>query len=418
MRTLTAFEQGWLAIGAGRDLTAAEADNLARAEPLLPAGCLEWRRSEVRFRQFCGVVRLQDLQIEVLPKVFPHQTPDQQRVALLDMLSVSGELEGLDGLQATLGNGSHQLLDVFIRHFLKLLEQQVQQGLLRDYEEIEDTLEQVRGRIDVVRQQRENLFRPQRLACCFSELVADIPVNRLLNSALLCVSGLAQDTVLRQQLLAMHRRFSGIGTLSAGDRAPQVKDLNRMQRRYAGVVALAHLFLNGRYPDIRSGQQQVFSLLFDMNRLFERYTASRLRVQIRRYGLRLAEQGPRQYLGEDKSGRGLLLMRPDICLLNRDGNVPVAILDTKWKLLTGRDGIQASLSPTDLYQISTYAGAYGCDRVMLLYPKQGNFLVSQELYLNLASPVRLSIHPVPLRISESFDVLQFWPPKAQTGVFH
>lgn len=130
MKTLTAFEQGWLAIGAGKDLTLAEADMLAQAEPLLPAGCLEWRRSEVRFRQFCGVVCLQQLQIEVLPKVFPHQTPEQQRAALLDMLAVSGELEGLETLQAALGTGAHQLLDVFIGHFLRLLDRQVQQGLL------------------------------------------------------------------------------------------------------------------------------------------------------------------------------------------------------------------------------------------------------------------------------------------------
>lgn len=257
----------------------------------------------------------------------------------------------------------------------------------------------------MVRQQRENLFRPQRLACRFSELVTDIPVNRLLNSALLCVGRLTQNPVLRQQLLAMRRRFSGVGVLSPGERAPRVKDLNRMQRRYAAVVALAHLFLSGRHPDVRSGQQQAFSLLFDMNRLFERYTAGRLRAQVQRYGLRLVEQGPRRYLGEDERGRGILRMRPDICLLNRDRQV-MTILDTKWKLLTGKGSIKSSLSSSDLYQISTYTQAYGCERAVLLYPKQAHFLVNEKLCFCLPLQVTLCIEPVPLRNSEPFDVLR------------
>ena len=118
MKVISAVEHGWLSIGQHGDLTTAEADALAAAESALPNGCLEWRRNRVKFRQFCGVVQIQQLmQIEVLPKVFPHQTPEQQRTTLIEMLDTAGDIEGLLTQQASLDTRSHRLLDVFIRHF-------------------------------------------------------------------------------------------------------------------------------------------------------------------------------------------------------------------------------------------------------------------------------------------------------------
>ncbi|HIB66931.1 MAG TPA: hypothetical protein EYO33_17910 [Phycisphaerales bacterium] len=396
MKLVSAVEHGWLTIGKEGDLTAPEADALAAAESVLPKNCLEWGRNRVKFRQFCGVVQVQQvLQIEILPKVFPHQTPEQQRTTLIEMLDTAGDIEGLSARQAGLGTSNHRLLDVFIRHFLKLLEAQLQQGLLRDYQDVEDTLDQVRGRIDLIRQQRENLFKPQRLACRFNELLVDIPVNRLLHTALLCMTHLASSPMLRQHIQSMRMRFGGIGVIHKGDHLPRADDLNRMQRRYASVVDLARLFIDGQYLDARAGHQQVYSLLFDMNQLFERFVAVKLRPTVRKMGLRLMEQGPRKYLGEDDSGKGRLLMRPDISLLD-ELNRPVAILDTKWKLLESSNPL-ASLSSADLYQLSTYASAYRCVQVMLLYPEQSGFRGEYQMSLNLVDrPVKLTVLAMPL----------------------
>lgn len=395
MKLISAFEHGWLSIGPQGDLSASEADTLSAAEHTLPKNCLEWGRNRVKFKQFCGVVQIQQLlQVEVLPKVFPHQTAEQQRTTLIEMLDTAGDLEGLSTQQAGLGTNSHRLLDVFIRHFLKLLEIQLQQGLLRDYRDVEDTLDQVRGRIDLIRQQRENLFKPQRLACKFNELVVNIPVNRLLHTALLCMSNLASSPTLRQRILSLRMRFAGIGTIEKGEHLPRADDLNRMQHRYASAVELARLFINGRYLDARAGKHQVYSLLFDMNQLFERFVAAKLRPYARQSRLRLIEQGPRRYLGEDSSGKGRLLMRPDISLLDETKRI-VAILDTKWKLLN-TDNPLASLSPADLYQISSYASAYRCNQVMLLYPEQAGFRGEHHMTLNLDRRVKLTVFAMPL----------------------
>ena len=78
---------------------------------------------------------------------------------------------------------------------------------------------------------------------------------------------LATSPVLRQQINSMRMRFSNVGVMHKGEPLPRVEDLNRMQRRYAKVVELARLLLQGHYLDPRAGQQPVYSLLFDMNQL-------------------------------------------------------------------------------------------------------------------------------------------------------
>src|SRR5690554_3807836 len=334
MRQLTAYEHGWLEVGEGRELAPNEAEALAAAEGLLPAGCLQWGHRRGKFTQYCGGGQADGPRVEGLAKITPSQTEAPQRDTLLTMPTCARCPEG------------------------------------------DDTLDQVRGRIDLVRQQRENLFKPQRLACRYSELIADIPVNRLLHSALRLVISLTTSPLLAQQLHALRMRFGEVGILAHHERGPTAEQLNRMQSRYAPLVALAHLFLDGQFLDARSGRQQAFSLLFDMNRLFERYTASRLRPLVRRHGLKLMEQGPRRYLGHEDSGRGRLLMRPDISLLD-ESRRPVVILDTKWKRIEGPDAL-AALSAADLYQLAAYASAYDCSSVVLLYPEQTHLRAVQR----------------------------------------
>ena len=128
-----------------------------------------------------------------------------------------------------------------------------------------------------------------------------------------------------------------------------------------------------------------------------------LRPIARQRGLRLVEQGPRRYLGHDDAGRGRVLMRPDIALLDVDGR-PVAILDTKWKRLEAHDPL-SGLSSADLYQMASYAAAYRCRTVALLYPEQVALSAGQTPRLSLdglfQATLALQAIPVENRLGEA-----------------
>ncbi|TDR50289.1 McrBC 5-methylcytosine restriction system component [Halomonas ventosae] len=68
------------------------------------------------------------------------------------------------------------------------------------------------------------------------------------------------------------------------------------------------------------------------------------------------EQGPRRYLGHEASGRGRLLMRPDITLLDETRRTVVILNTTTRKRIEGPDPL-AALFAADLYQMTAYAHA-------------------------------------------------------------
>ncbi|HEX05639.1 MAG TPA: hypothetical protein ENH10_10890, partial [Bacteroidetes bacterium] len=124
-----------------------------------------------------------------------------------------------------------------------------------------------------------------------------------------------------------------------------------------------------------SGHTRTFSLLFDMNQVFEGYVTQLYREIGLLHGLRVVAQGEGQgehllYAHSDlKKGGRRPHLKPDILLRGREftkNDPPVAVLDTKWKLTAlGEESV------TDLYQLYAYAGQFGAPQNVLLYPWQG-----------------------------------------------
>jgi 5-methylcytosine-specific restriction endonuclease McrBC regulatory subunit McrC len=62
-------------------------------------------------------------------------------------------------------------------------------------------------------------------------------------------------------------------------------------------------------------------------------------------------------------------MRPDIVITRRGQPDPIAIIDTKWKLLSRLNtGNKWDIKQSDVYQMFAYAKRYNCPKIILLYP--------------------------------------------------
>jgi 5-methylcytosine-specific restriction enzyme subunit McrC len=111
-----------------------------------------------------------------------------------------------------------------------------------------------------------------------------------------------------------------------------------------------------------------FSLLFEMNTLFEEYIGRMLQRALAGRGLRVDLQGPRGYaLTDHGTDKGRFSTRPDI-VISRDGT-RLLVIDTKWKRLKGEiDDQKRGVGQADVYQMMAYAHVYACEQLMLLYP--------------------------------------------------
>lgn len=138
----------------------------------------------------------------------------------------------------------------------------------------------------------------------------------------------------------------------------------RLDRKTEGcrrAIALAWLFLEKRNPDLLTGKGRVFSLLLDMNDLWEKAILGRLRGETRaRPGVRvLARRGKVFWRTDEGTAK---VVRHDI-ILELSGRRR-KILDTKWKV--PKDSVPGD---QDLKQIFAYDAMWDTEDGFLIYPR-------------------------------------------------
>jgi 5-methylcytosine-specific restriction enzyme subunit McrC len=369
------LEWGYLAVrdDAGADaVTRAQADALmavARAskiggddgEAVLVNG-----HRRLRAQQVVGVVAAPGVSLEILPKI-DGLTSDGIRRNLVRMLARVLDLKVASGSMADLGWQRHDLLEILIKLFCDQLFAAVHQGLPRRYIGHEDDLPKLRGRLDVRRQFTVLAASPQKLACRFEELSADIALNQIMKAAVTRLFSISRASENRRRLAELCLAFDDVSSVPVAELAWDRVILDRTNSAWGSLLNLAKLLLGERFQTTSSGDVRGFSLLFEMNTLFEEFIGRSLQAALAGSDLKVRLQGPQSYalVGDNEVRR--FATRPDI-VVSRDGE-PVLIIDTKWKRLKGAiDDPKRGVGQADVYQMMAYAQVYRCERLMLLYP--------------------------------------------------
>jgi 5-methylcytosine-specific restriction enzyme subunit McrC len=166
VRVLTVRERDLLPFGGEGKLTAGQESALGKLAPALPRGALIWERSGVRVGPFCGVIRAGDLALEILPKIEVGNSVDTEtRGVLVAMLRATGDLAASNTGTAALGLQRLHLLDVFILDFCARITGILRGGAIRSYEEFEDDLSAIRGRLHLTAQVRRTPAHRNYLRC-------------------------------------------------------------------------------------------------------------------------------------------------------------------------------------------------------------------------------------------------------------
>lgn len=346
---------------------------VARRSPLSGSGgegVLEDRRHHLRARGVVGVIAAPGCQLEILPKIeapgeaAPSDATLRQR--LVHMLAVARDIRIDARSTAHLGWQSDTLLEILVRLFCTRMAEAIRQGIPRLYTGQEDDLPALRGSLDVTRQFSTLAARPQVLACRYDELSPDIALNQVMKATITRLSRLATAADNQRNLRELSLAYADVSEVPPSALRWDLITLDRGNRRWQDLLSLARLLLGDRYQTTSTGRDEGHALLFEMNVLFEEYTARLLRRALAGTSLSAVAQGggrPCLYEGETAMFR----TRPDITI--REGKRIAMIMDTKWKRMTQRiDDPRQGVSQADVYQLMAYAQIYDCDRVLLLYP--------------------------------------------------
>ena len=323
---------------------------------------------KLRAQQVVGVIAADDVTLEILPKIDGDESDAAARRSLVHMLAAVFDLDIVEGGLTDLGWQRDDLLEILIRLFCDRLFEALHRGLPRRYVPHEDDLAALRGRLDVKRQFTVLAASPQRLACRFDELSADIALNQIMKAAVTKLAKVARVPENQRRLAELSFAFADITPVPVKALPWHQVVLDRTNRSWAQLLSLVKLLLGDRFQTTSSGDARGFSLLFEMNKLFEEFVGRSLSRALAGTGYEVRLQGPRGYaLADLHSGQNRFATKPDITIARRGS--PVLVIDTKWKRLKGAiDDPKYGVGQADVYQMMAYAHVYQCERLLLLYP--------------------------------------------------
>ena len=188
-----------------------------------------------------------------------------------------------------------------------------------------------------------------------------------MKASISCLLSIARAAQNRRRLAELSLAFADVRVVPLAMLPWNRVALDRTNGAWASLLRLAKLLLGKRFQTTSSGSAPGFSLLFEMNSLFEEYIGLTLRSALVRSGIDVRLQGPRDHalVADDDTRR--FATKPDI-VLSYEGE-HVLIIDTKWKRLEGAvSKANRGVGQDDVYQMMAYAQVYRCSRLMLLYP--------------------------------------------------
>jgi len=316
-------------------------------------------RRGIRFVQYVGVLQVDDLTIEVLPKLdrdgqLSAGTREQYRRALYRMLQVSGHISARIVGKASVKLAEASLLDIFYEEYLRRVEELIRSGLVKQYRTTEENVQALRGRILFGESAKRNAAHEERHYCAVTRYTANNLFNGVISAALTVVASHARVPEIGARASRLALSFDSVDTTPITRATFQRIRLTRKTESYRSPFELARLILLGTSPTLSRGADSVVSILFDMNQLYETYVVRMFkRAEQRIPGLRVRAQRSKRFW-EHK------LIRPDI-LIEFQG--VRSVVDTNWKV-----PLNNNPSDADLKQMYAYNRLWHCEHSHLLYP--------------------------------------------------
>ncbi|WP_280190083.1 McrC family protein [Delftia sp. PS-11] len=352
--------------------------------------------------------------VEVLPKHMDAEAPEAApacRRLLRKLIQSFFDVPSREVGDASLETFKLPLHEWLMQRFVEELDRIVQRGVRFSYQRVEEEQPFLRGQLNVVAQLRQPPGRAHYFQIRHDVFTPDRPENRLLRAALERVRKLTQqpDTWRLAQELSLRLVDIPISAQIEADFNAWRND--RLVAHYQAARPWCELILRQMMPLAVHGPTQGMSLLFSMDKLFERHVATWLRNRLDG-ACRIRTPAASEYLCR-QGGEQMFRLEPDILL--EHGPQRKWVLDAKWKVLdeTDRDD-KYGMSQADLYQLFAYGHKYmgGAGDMALIYPMSPKFRQPLQPF-SFSDELRLHVVPFDLEADHLIESSQLTLPMAR-----
>ena len=359
----------WLNIGEGKnEISISEYKNICvYLKKNIGNKSIVYDYNKIKFINYVGIIKINNLIIEILPKISLSNDIIKDREILVFMLSKCNKLsvDINELLNSNILNNS--LLDILAKVFSKKLLNELQKGLYREYVSKEEALSTIKGKTLISKSIKENTINKNKMNCKYDEFTEDNLFNAILKRAISVILFSIKNDDVKKELNIINNVLNYISDIYIPNNIILNYKLNRMNNRFLECFTLAKLILLNSSMDKSLGKENGFSILFEMNYLYEEYIGVLLKEVFNDTNISINTQEKSRYLlWNTLKERNEIALKPDIVIYK--DNKPKVIIDTKWKSssINNREIYYQS----DIYQMYAYITTYAeCEECILLYPK-------------------------------------------------
>ena len=326
-----------------------------------------WGDKKFKFINYVGYVQVEDLAIEILPKVSPINDLQQMRNALIEMINTCYELDILvDFASNELEHGD--LKEILARYFANTLLKELHRGISQEYRLIEENATSLKGQLLVSQHIRNNVLNNKlyQVAVCYEERVDNHNLNQILKIATVSLIKTVRSFETLKQLQQINYLLDSVEHRTFTKHQLNEIRIKRTNKRFEKPFKLAKQFLLNETNTMQYNDfTNTFVILFKMNDLFEAYIATILKEIVDRP---VYDQDQRHRLFKnEKSNREIFQLKPDVVIGDKDQ----IIIDTKWKQIFDKEEVNRSgVKREDMFQMYSYLTRYKhASNGILLYPK-------------------------------------------------
>ncbi len=333
-------------------------------------------RIRLKTFSYVGILRAGRVAIQILPKIARRNLAgrefnDEIVRNLLYMLSYTKRLPIKESDIASLKRTNGSFFEVLIFLFAQNLWRLIQNDINKEYVRVKDNFTFIKGKLCFPSHLKRNLILRHRFYLEFDEFCEDNLLNQVFKYTVYLLLKVSADFNNIKILQKLKFLFSEVSWRPITLNDFKKINLTRLNKRYEPVLNLSKIFIGLESVELNFGQVNIFSLLFDMNVLFEEFIGEFIKKNFFEFNF-ISLQGPTKNfvvskeVGGREEGGGLFKLRPDIQIGESRDNIRL-IIDTKYKILKESDSKEGVLQ-SDLYQMYAYSKKYNCPDIVLLYP--------------------------------------------------
>jgi 5-methylcytosine-specific restriction enzyme subunit McrC len=331
-------------------------DDLAQYKTDTRCKYFELLHHKIRFLNYVGVIKVGDLTIEILPKIdrANAEKADKklwQRV-LVQMLRNALDLEANITTYADIAIQQSRVLDAYLQAFLAEVAMLVRQGLLKKYRRTQENTTALKGKLLIHQHISRNAVHGERFFVEHTIYDRDNPYNQILFKTLQLVQSISRQSDLGNTSAALLLDFPVCCAIKTDAKLFARLTYDRKTERYRRAIDLARIILLNYHPDISGGSNNILAIMFDMNKLWEKYIATQLGKQDN--CVVESQESTSFWTGESCKA----YLKPDLLVRIEAKNY---VIDTKWKH-------KQEISPDDLRQMYAYSHYFDAKKTFLLYP--------------------------------------------------